>query len=294
MAISLAVAFIGSVVAAVGTGVLTARCFRALRADVIAIALTMLGLTVTLGALTLGILVGFGPTTFRAMELGGQVLAPLLLCLAIAEMAAQTVQARFAARLILSALAVVAFVILSADQLNPAAAFSKAWPAASTYYETIPNDLLRFGIAPVTALTALIAIGVTAVRLMRHPAWQPAAMATGAASVAALALAVPAAVTLPSGAVFAAACVAAAGLAWFAGTQGGNLRRDLLNGSFASEDDEGWDPQESWAGQVDQTGDFDAVAAGGEGVYRGNGLFRPEDGDSESGYRRRDDYEYER
>ena len=98
MAISLAVAFIGSVVAAVSTGVLTARCLRGPRADIISVTLAMIGLTVALGAQALGNLAGFGPVTFRAMELGGQVLAPLALCLGIAEMAARTVPVRFAAR----------------------------------------------------------------------------------------------------------------------------------------------------------------------------------------------------
>jgi hypothetical protein len=289
MAISLAVAFIGSVVAAAGTGVLTVRCFRAPRADVIFMALALLGLTVALGAQTLGNLAGFGPTTFRAMELGGQVLAPIALCLGMAEMAAQRVLVRFAARLILSALAVVEFVILSADQLNPAATFSKAWPAASVYYETSPKDLLEFGIAFVTALAALTTIGVAAVRLGRDRAWRPAAMATGSAAVATLALAVPAAVTLPSGAVFAVFCLAAAALTWLAGTLGGNLRGDLLNGRFTDQDNDGWDSEDSWAGRIDQTGNFDGAARGGEGLYRGNGLYRPEDGDSASGYRQRDD-----
>ena len=294
MVISLAVALIGSVVAAVGTGVITVRCIRSPRADLICIAVALLGLTVALGAMTLGNLRGFGSGTFRAMELGAQVLAPLALCLGLAEMAGRRIGVRFAARLILSALAVIALVILSSDQLNPTAAFSKAWPAAAVHYETIPNNLLKLGLAPVTALIALIAIGVAAGRASRDPAWQPAAVTVGSAAAAALALAIPAAVTMPSGSVFAIACLAAASLASFAGIRAGSLRSDARGDRRADEDHDGWGGQDSWAGHIDQTGDFDALVAGGEGVYRGNGLYRPDAGrdhDSGPSYRPDDDYD---
>ncbi len=130
--ITLAVAFLGAVVAAVGTGMLAARAIRAPRGDLIAWTFAMLGLAVGLGAVAIGSLSGFGPTAFRAMELGGQVLAPLALCLGLAELVGRTVTARFAGRLLLSALAVISLVILATDALTATGSFSKTWPDPSS------------------------------------------------------------------------------------------------------------------------------------------------------------------
>ncbi len=282
MAISLIAAFIGSVVAAVGTGVLSVRCLRSPRADLICLTVALAGLTVALGALTLGNFAGFGPASFRVMELGGQVLAPLALCLALAEMAGTMMVTRFAARLILSALAVIAFVVLSTDQLNPGVAFSKAWPAAAAHYETIPDYLLKFILVPVIVVFALIAIVVTAVRSGRDPAWRPAIGPVGATAGAALLLAIPAAVTLPVSSMFAVLGLAAAALTWFAGHRLDSLRADLPDDRRADESAHGWPDQDTWDGQVDQTGDFDALAIGDEGAYRDNGLYRPDAGGYEA------------
>ena len=68
MSISLIVSGIGAVVAAIGSGVLLARCFRAPRGDLIAWSVALLGLLVSLGAQTLGYLSGFDAAMFRAME----------------------------------------------------------------------------------------------------------------------------------------------------------------------------------------------------------------------------------
>src|SRR6202046_1001658 len=237
--ITLVVAFLGSVVAAAGTGVLAARSIRAPRADLIAWTIAMLGLAVGLGALTLGSLMGFGPAVFRAMELGGQVLAPLALCLGLAELAGKSVPARFAGRLLLSALAVIAFAVLSTDTLTPDAVFSKSWPDATAYYEAVSNKLLEFVLAPVTALVAVIAITVAAWRWARDPAWRDAAAAIVAGAGAALALAVPGLIALTGvnfgitvpfgGPAFAVFCLAAAGLTLLAGVRAGRLRLGLVH-----------------------------------------------------------------
>ena len=50
MSISLIVSGIGAVAAAVGVGLLLARCFRAPRADLIAWVVALLGLLISLGA----------------------------------------------------------------------------------------------------------------------------------------------------------------------------------------------------------------------------------------------------
>ncbi len=110
MSISLVVSGVGAVVAAVGGGVLLARCFREPRGDIIAWSVALLGLLVSLGAQALGHLSGFDSAMFRAMELGGQVLAPLALILGLSEVAAKSTAVRFCARLYIPALAIVAVV----------------------------------------------------------------------------------------------------------------------------------------------------------------------------------------
>ena len=99
-------------------------------------------MTVALAAQALGFDKGFGPTTFRALHLGAQLLAPMALAWALAEMTGKSLGSRFAARLALGGLTMVCAVVLASDPLS-AAAFSTAWPAASTFYQLIPNAILE-------------------------------------------------------------------------------------------------------------------------------------------------------
>src|ERR1700753_1598004 len=104
MSISLVVAGVGAVVAAIGVGMLLARCMRAPRGDLIAWLIALLGLLVSLGAQALGYLMGFSNVSFRAMEIGAQLIAPLALVMGLSELVARSVQGRFASRLFLPAL----------------------------------------------------------------------------------------------------------------------------------------------------------------------------------------------
>ena len=106
------VAIVGALIAAVGTGVLVSRCLRAPNAVLVAWTVAIFGLTVSLAAQAVGYELGFGPIAFRAMEIGAQVLAPLALAFGLTELAGKTIISRFAARLILTAVAIVALVIL--------------------------------------------------------------------------------------------------------------------------------------------------------------------------------------
>ena len=89
MSVHFLVAVVGALIAAVGTGLLVARCLRAPGAALVAWTVALLGLTVSLGAQALGYHIGFGPVAFRAMEIGAQVVAPLALALGLAEVAGQ-------------------------------------------------------------------------------------------------------------------------------------------------------------------------------------------------------------
>jgi quinol monooxygenase YgiN len=237
MSISLIVAAIGAVLAAVASGVLLARCFRGVRADVAAWAVAALGLLVSLGAQCLGFASGFNAATFRAMELGAQVIAPLAVILALSEVAGKSLAARFCARVYIPALAIVAFVVLSLDQLSNVA-FTKAWPNPAVHYQTPPNYVLMFAVGPATAIVALIAVGVVMARSGR-PGWNAVFPAQFAGGAAAVGLAYPALeqlvssrlrIHLPISHEFSLICAVAAGLIWFAGGRTGRLRLGMLHG----------------------------------------------------------------
>jgi quinol monooxygenase YgiN len=228
--LSLIIAGAGAVVAAVGSAALLARCFRGARVDLVAWSIALLGLLVSLGSQTLGYLTGFDGSIFRAMEIGGQVIAPLAVVLGMTEVAATGLAARFVARLYLPALATVGVVILTLDQLAPVA-FTKNWPSAAIYYEQPPGYVLMFAIGPVTALVALIAFFVVA-RRSKAPAWNALLGAQLPATAAALLLAYPslqllvkyvAHLGLPIRSEFSLCCAAAAVFLFVAGMKIGRL-----------------------------------------------------------------------
>jgi quinol monooxygenase YgiN len=285
MSFHFVVAIVGALVAAAGTGVLASRSARAPNAALIAWVVAAFGLTVSLGAQALGYNIGFGPIAFRAMEIGGQLLAPLALALGLAEVVGRSVTARFAARLILSALAVVALVVFATDPLS-AAQFSKAWPATTVYYQIVPNKLIEYVLAPAVIIVALVAITVVVVRLIRRePGWADALPVVGAASTGTVLLAIPGiaallSLSVPLASMFAPLCLLAAGAAWFAGIRLDRLQLGTLRQAPGVGDDTGygWERPRSWGGRGDETGDFDPVADDDEfGIYRGNGAQRPPD-----------------
>ncbi len=278
MSISLLTAAAGVVVALAGTIALAIRCARMPRADLIAWTCAMFGLAVALAAQAEGFAAGFGPMTFRAVQLGAQVVATLGLALGLAEVAGRSLPVRFAVRLAVSALGIVSLVILATDPLATAA-FSKVFPVASAHYQPISNSLLMYVLAPFTALAALIAIFVTAGRSRRDPAWRATFPGVAAAGVAALALAAPGLAALASSRLhiqvslagaFPVLCVLAAALTWLAVSQVRRIRLDVVHQESdygdEDEDEDGWARGRSWAGG-DETGDYEPLTAAGGGRY---------------------------
>jgi quinol monooxygenase YgiN len=282
MSVHFLAAAVGVLIAAVGTGLLAARCRRALSVALAAWTAALAILTVSLVAQALGYRIGFGPVAFRVMEIGAQVLAPLAIALGLAEVAGQSMVTRFAARLLLTALGIVALVVFATDPLSPAA-FGKAWPAATVYYQIVPNKLLDYLLAPAVAIVAVAAVAATAVRASRNRAWRDAVPPVVAAAAAALLLSVPgivavAGLSVPVASLFTPLCVLAAAATWVAGARLGRVRLDVLHAEApaarAGASSGEWEQQRSWA---DATGDFDPVAAGDElGIYR-NGSHRNHD-----------------
>jgi quinol monooxygenase YgiN len=262
----------GALLAAVGSGVLAMRCARAPNAAVAAWTVATFGLFVALVAQALGYHTRFGAITFRAMELGAQVVAPLALGLGLAEVAAKSLAARFAARLLLSAIAFVAIVVLATDPLS-SAIFTKAWPSAGVYYQPIPNALLKDLLAPVTVLVALIGAATAASRQGRDPTWRPAFAPAALSSLAMLVLAVPGIaallrVSVPLASAFVLLCILAAGLTWLAGVQASRLQLGVMRGD---RDADGSGP--------DAAGDFGPAHDDDDefGIYRRNGTRRGSD-----------------
>jgi quinol monooxygenase YgiN len=299
MSISLIVAGIGAIVAAVGFGMLMARCFRAPRGDLIAWSLALLGLAVGLVAQALGHLIGFGQLSFRAMEVGTQLIAPLALTAGLAELVARGVPGRFAARLFIPALGFVALVILGTDPLS-GTAFTKAWPAPTVYYQLIPNKLLEYGVAPISLIVAIILVIIVAVRSGSEGQWRAVLLAAAAAAVAVVALVIPGlgaalGVTLPLSSLFAFLCLLAAGLTWYAGVSVERVPVAALRGGgvAAAGGRAGGRRREAGRGDADRGGARRAGAGRRDGAHDdrdgddpgqdGWGQGRQRDGDDQTG-----------
>ncbi len=240
--IALIVVALGAVIAAVGTGMIAARSSRRPRMYLIAWAVALFGLAIGLGATTLGYLAGYSALIFRAMEIGAQLITPLALCVALVEIAGQSLPARFAIRLLVSAIAVIALVILGTDPINPSVTFTSNWPDPASYYQIAPLTVLGF-LALFTAVTGGVSLVITALRSSREISREEA-RPTIVLAVATLAIALPGlSLPLPAKDVFAASCTVAAGLLWYAARIAGD--RDLGQAptaeSASSHADRDWD-----------------------------------------------------
>jgi quinol monooxygenase YgiN len=281
MSISLGAAAVGALAALVFTGLLARRCIRTPRMATVALLFAAAGLTVALGAQAGGYDRGFDQTTFRAVQLGAQLIAPLALTWALAELAGKSMGARFASRLVLGAMTVIGAVVLATDPLG-STSFSKSWPAASVYYQIIPNGVLKF-IAAVTALGAVIALIVVGVRARQSAGWRTLFLAVAAVAVAAL-LTDAMHVKLPANSAYAAVCIAAAALAWFAGGRASAVRLESLrSGGYAWDEDTG--SFQRYRGE--DTGDFGYPEdTGGFRRYQGETDGRGWYADDTGGFRR--------
>lgn len=264
MSISLGAAAVGALASLVFAGLLARRCIRAPRIATAALLIAVAGFTVALGAQAGGYYRGFGAATFRAVQIGAQLIAPLALTWALAEFTGKSMGARFASRLALGAVTVVGAVVLATDPLS-SAGFTKAWPAASVHYQIIPNAVLKF-IAAVTALAAVIALIVAGVRARQSPGWRALFLAVAAAGLASLLTDVMR-VKLPANSAYVVICLAGAALAWFAAGRASMVRLESLrSGGYAWDEDTGSFTR--YHGE--DTGDFGyAEDTGGFRRYRG-------------------------
>lgn len=327
------IAVAGALVAAVGSAVLLARCFRAPRGDLIAWSVGLLGLLVSLGAQAMGYASGYDSAIFRAMELGGQVIAPLAFVVALWDVAGRSAAARFCARLYVGALGIIALVVLALDQLTTTP-FTKTWPPPFTYYQLPPNYVLMFISGAVTAALTVWAVLLVLFR-SSQPDWHDAATGQLLGGLAALGLAYPGLaefvvrhlkIHVPLGSVFTIALTLAAVLGWVAGMQSARLNLAAMHGQ--EESDEGQDDRGRHSADgyrragapgrdnryaaadgyrdrgypaavggdrgSDYRGDGYLDPVGGDGgVYRGGGLYRPERPDYDQARSRPDEHRWD-
>jgi quinol monooxygenase YgiN len=281
MSISLGAAAVGALAVLVFAGLLARRCIRAPRIATLALLIATAGLTVALGAQAGGYARGFDETTFRAVQIGAQLIAPLAFTWALAEFTAKSMGARFASRLALGAMTVIGGVVLATDPLG-SAGFGKGWPAASAHYQLIPNGVLKF-IAGVAALAAVVALIVTGMRARHSDGWRTLFLAVAAVAVASV-LTDAMRVKLPVNSAYAALCVAAAALAWFAAGRASAVRLESLrSGGYAWDEDTGSFTR--YRGE--DTGDFGyGDSTGGFRPYRAETDGRGWYSDDTGGFRR--------
>src|SRR5260370_29052056 len=130
MSLPVLIGFAGVLVAAAVTGMVAGRCVHQPRLDFILWTAATLGLTVALAAQSMGFARGFGPATFRAVQLSALLLAPLWLAWGLVEPASRSEAARFGMRLVSSALTAVASGDLATDPPTTPPSH-RSWPRAA-------------------------------------------------------------------------------------------------------------------------------------------------------------------
>lgn len=290
------IAVAGALVAAAGSAVLLARCFRTPRGDLIAWSVGLLGLLVSLGAQAMGYASGYDSAIFRAMELGGQVVAPLAFAVALWDVAGKSAAARFCARLYIGALGVIALVVLALDQLTTTP-FTKTWPPPFTYYQVPPNYVLMIISGGVTAALTVWAVLLVLAR-SSQPGWREAVPGQLLGGLAALGVAYPGLaefvvrhlkIHVPLGSVFTIALTLAAALGWLAGAQSARLNLAAMHGQESGGDGRedrrrqpGWDGADRY-GLTGGAGRSDRPAA--SAGYRDRGYLTAAGDDQANGYR---------
>jgi quinol monooxygenase YgiN len=220
MSLPVLIAFAGVLVSAVATGMLAGRCVRQPRTGFIVWTAATLGLTIALAAQSMGFASGFGPATFRAVQLFALLLAPLWLSWGLVEVAVASEGARFGVRLISSALTVVATVILATDPLT-AQPFSKAWPLTGTHFQPVSRDALDV-VQAFAVVIAVVTAGLAAIRASRGSG--PPVKAVIPVALAVL-MTAGQRLPLPADAVYPLLSMLAAVLVWFAVAQVGEPSR---------------------------------------------------------------------
>lgn len=147
------VAFVGTLVAFAGVTALLRGWLDLRKGYILACSFVLLCLSVGLGAATIGLVLEFRPSLFRAYEVGVSLLAMIWLAEGVVELVARSLRVRFAVRLLAVSLSIVAGVILSVDPLREAGQAS-ALPAGGDLYMPLPLILLAAAHAAVVLVVS--------------------------------------------------------------------------------------------------------------------------------------------
>lgn len=150
-------AFAGALLAGITTGVLVGRLRDEPAGWLIAWSIATGTLAVSLGAVAVGHLTGFGPLTFRAYQITGSLLAPLWLAIGVLHLLAEKASARFGGWLVGAALTVVGTVIMVLDPVT--GGFTKQLPDGPAHWDLWPEWLLR-GVHGLVVFLLLLSLAI--------------------------------------------------------------------------------------------------------------------------------------
>ncbi|MEU1391806.1 MULTISPECIES: antibiotic biosynthesis monooxygenase [unclassified Nonomuraea] len=156
------IALAGALLAAVATGALIRRLRDEPEGWLIAWTVAAGALCLSLAAIGVGSVLGFGPVTFRVYQVTGSLLAPLWLAVGLVQLLSDKVPPRFLAWLFGIALTVVSVAILVFDPLK-STDFGKALPPGSAMWQLIPDKLL-IGVHAIDVLVLLACVVVAALK----------------------------------------------------------------------------------------------------------------------------------
>jgi quinol monooxygenase YgiN len=262
MSLPALIGFAGVLVAAVATGLLAGRAVRQPRLGTIVWTAATLALTIALAAQSMGFARGFGPTTFRAVQLFALLLAPLWLAWGLVELTWPNETVRFGTRLVCGALTVVGTVILATDPLT-AEPFGKGWPLVGRHYQPPSHYVLDVGQA-VAVILAAASIGLAATRARRDGPWPGALPGTAVVGLAVL-MTVAMRFSLPAWSAYPLLSLLAAALAWFGATR---LETQQTGRDQVGRDETGRDPAGRERVGRDHVTDRDAGVKAADGYDR--------------------------
>jgi quinol monooxygenase YgiN len=158
------IALVATLGGLVSSGLIVMRTYNERRPHLVAWSVTVLGLTIALASMAIGFVSGFSAPMFRAMEIGGALLAPVWLAVGVIVLIARPVQVRFAAWLGAISFSIVAVVVLLLDRLKTGT-FDKTLPTGKTYYDVVPSALLNT--AHVVVVILLVVCAAVCARQVR-------------------------------------------------------------------------------------------------------------------------------